>query len=76
VDQRRRGFERDGLFDLALEVPAVGANPATRSDAITLVPRLTQDVLLHTLDLARAVGADDRGGVRCFLIGCRPTRTR
>lgn len=28
-------------------------------DADKLVPRLTQDVLVHTWDLARAVGADD-----------------
>lgn len=32
---------------------------ATRLDAYKLLPRLTQDVLVHTWDLARAVGADD-----------------
>lgn len=35
-------------------------NSATsRLGAHTLLPRLTQDVLVHTWDLARAVGADD-----------------
>jgi uncharacterized protein (TIGR03086 family) len=33
---------------------------ATRLDAYRLVPSLTRDVLVHTWDLARAVGADDR----------------
>lgn len=40
-----------------MEVPAVGKNPAATLDARKLVPRLTQDVLVHTWDLARA---DDR----------------
>lgn len=31
-----------------------------RLDASKLVPSLTRDVLVHTWDLARAVGADDR----------------
>ncbi|OHV01770.1 maleylpyruvate isomerase family mycothiol-dependent enzyme [Mycobacterium talmoniae] len=30
------------------------------SDARALLPKLTRDVLVHTWDLARAVGADDR----------------
>jgi uncharacterized protein (TIGR03086 family) len=47
------------LFLRTVEVPAVADNPATRVDASQLVPRLTQDVLVHTWDLARAVGADD-----------------
>lgn len=33
---------------------------ATRLDAYRLMPSLTRDVLVHTWDLARAVGADDR----------------
>lgn len=33
---------------------------AARLDAYRLVPNLTRDVLVHTWDLARAVGADDR----------------
>jgi uncharacterized protein (TIGR03083 family) len=33
---------------------------ATQLDAYQLVPNLTRDVLVHTWDLARAVGADDR----------------
>lgn len=31
-----------------------------RLDARALIPNLTRDVLVHTWDLARAVGADDR----------------
>jgi uncharacterized protein (TIGR03086 family) len=56
----REALGRDGLFDRVVEVPAVGKNPAAKLDAGKLVPRLTQDVLVHTWDLARAVGADDR----------------
>jgi uncharacterized protein (TIGR03086 family) len=51
---------REDLFQGVVEVPAVGKNPAATLDARKLVPRLTQDVLVHTWDLARAVGADDR----------------
>ena len=51
---------REGLFQRVLDVPAVGTNPPTKLDAAKLVPRLTRDVLVHTWDLARAVGADDR----------------
>lgn len=47
-------------FEGVVDVPAVGQNPATTVDARRLVPRMTQDVLVHTWDLARAVGADDR----------------
>jgi len=47
------------LFGRIIEVPAVAKNPATQLDASKLLPRLTQDVLVHTWDLARAVGADD-----------------
>jgi uncharacterized protein (TIGR03086 family) len=53
-------FGRPGLFERVVEVPSVGKSAAERLDARTLVPRLTQDVLVHTWDLARAVGADDR----------------
>jgi uncharacterized protein (TIGR03086 family) len=49
-----------GIFERVLDIPAVGNNPATRLDARKLVPNLTRDVLVHTWDLARAVGADDR----------------
>ena len=59
-DRLREVFGREGLFERLVEVPAVGRNPATKLDARKLVPRLTQDVLVHTWDLARAVGADDR----------------
>ena len=56
----REALGREGLFERVVEVPAVGKNPAATLDARKLVPRLTQDVLVHTWDLARAVGADDR----------------
>ncbi|MGH3597468.1 MAG: maleylpyruvate isomerase family mycothiol-dependent enzyme [Mycobacterium sp.] len=48
------------LFQRVVDVPAVGSNPATKLDARRLVPNLTRDVLVHTWDIARAVGADDR----------------
>ena len=51
---------REGLFDREIQVPAVGNNPPATIDATRLVPALTQDVMIHTWDLARAVGADDR----------------
>jgi uncharacterized protein (TIGR03086 family) len=60
VERLRDAFGRDGLFERSIEVPAVANNAATRLDAAKLVPRLTQDVLAHTWDLARAVDADDR----------------
>jgi uncharacterized protein (TIGR03086 family) len=53
-------FARPGLFDAVIEVPARGEAPASTVDAGRLVPILSQDVLVHTWDLARAVGADDR----------------
>lgn len=39
---------------------ALTSGVATRLDAYPLMPNLTRDVLVHTWDLARAVGADDR----------------
>jgi uncharacterized protein (TIGR03086 family) len=62
-------LNQDGLFKGVIAIPAVGSNPATRLDASKLLPRLTQDVLVHTWDLARAVGADDHldgGWCRAF----------
>jgi uncharacterized protein (TIGR03086 family) len=59
-DRLRAALAFEGLVERAVQVPAVGNNPATRLDANTLVPGLTRDVLVHTWDLARAVGADDR----------------
>jgi hypothetical protein len=38
---------------------ALGRGGATQLDAYRLMPNLTRDVLVHTWDLARAVGADD-----------------
>ncbi|MBV8863733.1 MAG: hypothetical protein JO259_18055 [Mycobacterium sp.] len=43
-----------------MDVPELADNPATRRDARALMPNLTRDVLVHTWDLARSVGADDR----------------
>jgi uncharacterized protein (TIGR03086 family) len=34
--------------------------PDNRSDVPAMMPNVTRDVLIHTWDLARAVGADDR----------------
>src|ERR1700692_734102 len=59
-DRLREALGRENLFERVVEVPAVGNNLAARLDARTLVPGLTQDVLVHTWDLARAVGANDR----------------
>ena len=53
-------FAYPGLFDGPIDIPAVGNSPATQLDAATLVVALTQDVLVHTWDLASAVGADNR----------------
>ena len=60
LEQLDEALSRDNLFRQAVQVPAVGNNPATQFDAGELVARLTRDVLVHTWDLARAVGADDR----------------
>jgi uncharacterized protein (TIGR03086 family) len=39
---------------------ALESGAAARLDAYRLMPNLTRDVLVHTWDLARAVGSDDR----------------
>jgi uncharacterized protein (TIGR03086 family) len=39
---------------------AFASGGVAQLDALKLVPNLTRDVLVHTWDLARAVGADDR----------------
>jgi uncharacterized protein (TIGR03086 family) len=39
---------------------ALESGAATQLDAYRLMPNLTRDVLVHTWDLARAIGADDR----------------
>ena len=48
------------LFERVVDIPELQGNPATRVDAWAMMPNLTRDVLVHTWDLARAVGADDR----------------
>lgn len=60
VHRLHEALGREGLFERVLDVPAVGGHPAAKLDARVLVPRLTQDVLVHTWDLASAIGADDR----------------
>jgi uncharacterized protein (TIGR03086 family) len=60
VDALQALLTRRGLFDGPVHVPAVGNNPATQLDTRQLVTALTQDVLVHTWDLARSVGANDR----------------
>jgi uncharacterized protein (TIGR03086 family) len=69
-DRLCEAFRRDGLFERVIEVPAVGNDAATHLDSAAIIPRLTRDVLVHTWDLARAVGAEDRldaGWCRLFL---------
>jgi hypothetical protein len=39
---------------------ALAAGKAAKLDGYRMLPNLTRDVLVHTWDLARAVGADDR----------------
>ena len=59
--QLEKAFEPDRrLFERVVDIPALQGNPATRLDARAMMPNLTRDVLMHTWDLARAVGADDR----------------
>lgn len=41
-------------------VKALQSGEVTRLEAYRLMPNLTRDVLVHTWDLARAIGADDR----------------
>ena len=48
------------LFERVVDIPELQNNPAARLDARAMMPNLTRDVLVHTWDLARAVGADDR----------------
>jgi uncharacterized protein (TIGR03086 family) len=53
------------LLERVIDIPELHDNPATRLDARAMMPNLTRDVLVHTWDLARAVGADDRLDARC-----------
>jgi uncharacterized protein (TIGR03086 family) len=48
------------LFERIVDIPELPGNPAARLDARAMMPNLTRDVLVHTWDLARSVGADDR----------------
>jgi uncharacterized protein (TIGR03086 family) len=52
-DPQRRWELTYGRLEEALE-------PGRRLDIGAMMPNLTRDVLVHTWDLARAVGADDR----------------
>lgn len=59
--QLQKAFEADRrLFERVIDIPELACNPATRLDARAIMPNLTRDVLIHTWDLARAVGADDQ----------------
>jgi uncharacterized protein (TIGR03086 family) len=59
--QLEKAFEPERrLFERVVDIPELQGNPATRLDARAMMPNLTRDVLVHTWDLARAVGADDR----------------
>ena len=59
--QLEKAFESGRrLFERIVDIPELPGNPATRLDARAMMPNLTRDVLVHTWDLARAVGADDR----------------
>jgi len=56
-----RAFEPDRrLFERVVDIPELPGNPAVRRDAHAMMPNLTRDVLVHTWDLARAIGANDR----------------
>ena len=59
-DALRSLLRAPGLFDGPIDIPPVANNPASQLEAAPLVVALTQDVVVHTWDLARAVGADDR----------------
>ncbi|BBY08997.1 hypothetical protein MNVI_43150 [Mycobacterium noviomagense] len=59
-DRLCAAFDCGDVLERVVEVPAVGNNPPARRELTTLLSRLTQDVLVHTWDLARAVGVDDR----------------
>ncbi len=48
------------LFERVVDVPQLQGNPPMKLDARAMMPNLTRDVLVHTWDLARAVGADDQ----------------
>lgn len=60
VERFAEVFEQESLLDSVVRVPRVVNSSTAESDVASLLPRLTQDVLVHTWDLARAVGADDR----------------
>ena len=47
-------------WELTYRALAGALVPGMRLDTTGLIPKLTRDVLVHTWDLARAVGADDR----------------
>jgi hypothetical protein len=48
------------MLERVVDVPELASDQARQLDARALIPNLTRDVLVHTWDLARAVGADDR----------------
>jgi uncharacterized protein (TIGR03086 family) len=59
--QLEKAFEPGGrLLGCVVDVPQLQGNPPTRLDVSSMMPNLTRDVLVHTWDLARAIGANDR----------------
>jgi uncharacterized protein (TIGR03086 family) len=65
-------FDRPGLFDGMVDVPAVGNNPPNQIDAGRIISSLSLDVLIHTWDLGRAAGHEvilDPDLCRMFLHG-------
>ena len=48
------------LIERVVDVPQLQGNPPMKLDARAMIPNLTRDVLVHTWDLARAVGADEQ----------------
>ena len=58
LDALDRLLNRPGLFNGVVDIPQVGNNTPSHIDAARIVPMLSLDVLVHTWDLARAIGHD------------------
>src|SRR4051812_37910844 len=53
-------LHRDDLVRGPVDIPAIGTRPPARIDLRTLLPMLSQELVVHTWDLARATGGDDQ----------------
>jgi uncharacterized protein (TIGR03086 family) len=60
VDALTTLLARPGLLDGPIQLPDDGTGPAKTLKVKPLLGALSQDVLVHSWDLARAVSADDR----------------